>query len=180
MKKGFTLIEMLIASFMIITVVIGMVNIFSSMIRSQKNVLDSQYLIDQGNYIMEYMSKNLRMAKREERESEECLNNKENYQPYLGGVKFIFSNPSNNQLDCKAFFVENGVLYEYQEGRSTENLPLTSSNVNIVDFEIIIEDGENIQPFVKIFFKMKPFGFDSPEIELRTAVSQRDLNFPTN
>lgn len=175
MKKGFTLIEMLVASAMLIIAMIAITAAFTSMVRTQRHALDAQHLLDQGGYAMEYMSKALRMAKKEIRDTSPCLTYTRNYQAYLGGVKFISLDESPR---CRAFFVESGILMDREEGRSPENLPLTSSSVEVVDFSATIEDGEGIQPRVKMILKIRPAGSDFPELELETTISQRDLNIP--
>lgn len=174
MKKGFSLIEMLVVSALLIVISTGAITSFSSVIRAQQYALRTQYLIDQGNYVMDYMGRMLRMARREDG-TINCLNYGRNYQSYLQGITFIFS---DDTLKCKAFFLENGAIIDYEKNRTTEEIPLTASNVEVVDFLLDIDDVEGTQPLIKINLKIKPADFDSPILEIQTAISQRELNFP--
>ena len=61
-NKGFTLVEMLV-SFAIFSIVIGIsTGVFASMIKSQKYSLDTNQLLNQTSYFVEYMSRAIRMA----------------------------------------------------------------------------------------------------------------------
>ena len=63
-NKGFTLIEMVVAV-AIFTLLVGTTSsIFLSSIKTQKQGLATQENIDQASYLMEYMSRSLRMAKK--------------------------------------------------------------------------------------------------------------------
>ncbi len=175
MKKGFSLVEVLIVSIILVLVSVGVIASFSSVISSQRYALRSQRLLDQGNYAMDYMSRALKNAKRENGDVE-CLILGRNYQEYGRGIKFISFEGS---LRCKAFYLEDGVIIDYERGRvPEEEIALTSSDVEVLYFEIVIEDSPNIQPKVEISLKIKPSDFDSPELELSTTISQRDLNLP--
>ena len=64
--RAFTLIEMLIAV-VIFSIIIGAATgVFVSAIQLQKYNLAYQQLLDQTSYAMEYMSRAIRMAKRNE------------------------------------------------------------------------------------------------------------------
>jgi len=186
---GFTLIEMLVA-IMIFSVVIGAVSgIFISGILQQRKALASRALLDQTSYALEYMSRALRMAKKETIEGclltyglnyeipiEYQINGNEN----LGiGLKFI------NHLqgdDCQAFFLENGKLrYKKKIGTlDEETLDLTSDELEITNLLFNLSgqsQADDLQPKVTIFLDIK--GKDTtpeqqPEIKIQTTISQRN------
>ena len=61
-NKGFTLIEVIV-SMAVFLLVAGMaVSIFISIVTQQRRILSEQQLIIQLRYVLEYMSKALRMA----------------------------------------------------------------------------------------------------------------------
>jgi prepilin-type N-terminal cleavage/methylation domain-containing protein len=65
LQRGFTLIEMLV-SIAILTLIIGSATgLLISAIRSQVKILTTQKLLDETSYTVEYMSRYLRMAKKD-------------------------------------------------------------------------------------------------------------------
>ena len=88
MNKGYTLIEILI-SMVIFSLISGAAfGIFSSTIEIQKYSLESQQLLGQTSYVVEYMSRAFRMAKRAEDSA--CIDVDSNYE-----------NPGNNDTTIK-------------------------------------------------------------------------------
>ena len=71
-QKAFTLIELIVVMAVFLFVIGAAIGIFLSVIKSQKQVLSEQQLLNQISYVTEYMSKGLRMAKIEET-TEDCL-----------------------------------------------------------------------------------------------------------
>ncbi len=175
MRKGFSIVEILVVSFLLLIVSVGTISSFSSIIRTQRYLLRTQELIEEGAYSMDYITRALKMAKRETGEVN-CLSYGRSYQYEGQGLRFI--SKEEERFRCRAFFLDQGVIIEYEEGRNPESIPLTSSDVEIVSFLVEIEDIPNNQPIVNILLQLKPRGLEEPEIELRTAVSQRDLNLP--
>ncbi len=173
MRKGFSLIELVVVSAILIIVSVGAITSFSSVIRAQRYAIRAQYLIDQSNYVIDYIGKELRMAKKEDG-TINCLNYGRNYQKYYQGIVFIFFEETPK---CRAFFLENGVIMDYEKNRNPEIIPITSSGVEIVEFNTEIVDSPGIQPIVYLSLKIRSSGFDDLELEFKTAISQRDLNF---
>jgi prepilin-type N-terminal cleavage/methylation domain-containing protein len=64
-KKGFTLIEMVVVMAVFLFIIGAAITIFISVVSRQKEVLSEQQLLNQVSYTEEYMSKSLRMAKKE-------------------------------------------------------------------------------------------------------------------
>ncbi|MDI6591434.1 MAG: type II secretion system protein [Patescibacteria group bacterium] len=184
-KNGFTLIEMLVA-IMIFSIVIGAISeIFVSGILEQRRALASRALLDQASFCLEYMSRALRMAKKETVEhclSEYGLNYEiTDIEPGFLGLKFINHLEGN---DCQAFFLQNGQL-KYKKKIGTleeETLNLTSEELEIISlfFNLSGQSQEdNLQPRVTIFLDIR--GKDAlpeqkPEIKIQTTISQRNLD----
>lgn len=186
-NKGFTLIELLVA-IGIFSIVIGMVSaIFILGIRQQKVAFASQTVLDQASFTLEYMSRALRMA-RKELSTPACLSqNGLNYEitPSGSGLKFINSLESS---DCQEFFLESGQLkYRKKIGQSSEeSLPLTSNKLEVVslkfnlvgEFQGDADNPENLQPKITIFLEIKGKGEleKSQRIKIQATLSQRNLD----
>ena len=181
-KKGFTLVEMLIvvAAFSIlITAVIG---VFVSSIRTQRYTLASQELLNQTSYAVEYMSRLVRMAKKDI--NADCLatptdNFEETTMGDDDGLKFLSYHEEGR---CLEFFLDNGQVKERRTiiGIGTEDLPLTSENLEVTSLKFYVSgesQSDNYQPRITIVLKARVKNLEeSPEIELQTSVSQRNLD----
>jgi len=181
MNRGFTLIELLVAM-TIFTLVLGSgAGLFVSAVQSQRRSLANQELLDQTSYAIEYMSRSLRMAKKE-RNAPACLSsNGLNYEIVaieagILGLKFI------NHLqddDCQAFFIKDGQLkYRKEIGAIPKTLNLTSENLTVdyLNFELSgKEQTDNLQP--RVTFSL---GIEYPEegvsMKIQTTISQRNLD----
>lgn len=145
--KGFTLVELIVAMGVFLVVIGVAITIFISIIQNQRKVLAEQELLNQISYVEEYMSKALRMAKRDG--SGSCLgSDKEGYiysltrpnteSGFYRGIKFI--NQSDNDT-CQEFFLDNLVpgdpntplvLKELKNSSNdSDAVPLTSDNLEI-------------------------------------------------
>lgn len=182
-KKAFTLIEMLIA-ITILTLVIGSATgLFVSAVRSQAKALAFQKLLDETSYVMEYMSRALRMAKKELGNfPNTCLTTeKDNYETNLGNDKVRFINYDDK---CQEFFKDGTQL---KERKSTNELAanfqapleLTSSGLKTSSLKFNLSgegQGDSLQPRVTILMTIKKAGITGPEIKIQTTISQRNLD----
>ncbi len=182
--SGFTLVELLISVMIFSIAIAGILGVFNFMIKSQSKILNTQEVLDQASYVMEYMSRSLRMAQKEQNclIEDPCLDNIDkgcdyNYQLTKGGrgIKFI-----NYHNECQEFYwnTTDKCLMKKISGQET---PLTSSNLEINAFEIDISGdgvGDNDQPKVTIFLDIEKAGGTSGDagIKIQTSVSQRNLD----
>lgn len=205
-SKGFTFIELVVVMAIFLFIIGAAIIIFISIIENQRNILSEIQLLNQASYAEEYMSKALRMAKRETIEG--CLPNGYIYllTRYDGvglykGIKFLNQSVQDslgNPL-CQEFFVDSdGVLKEttWSGESSTAPVALISANLNLKSV-IFSVNGLNIpgnppcsslcgasienptdpkQPRVTIVLKAQPGGEDQPVRIFQTTVSQRNLN----
>ena len=179
--KGFTLIEMLVVT-LILSILIGTVlGIFISAVRLQKYTLVAQQLLNQTSYSLEYMSRTLRMAKKEiEPPSGEknCDYVPDKYNYYSYPDNLIFKDYSDN---CRAFYRGDNILWDYSD-KIGYSLPLISNDF-VVDKFIFNLQGETQQPFdnlqPRVTFLLEITGKapgPQPKIKIQTTVSQRDLD----
>lgn len=169
--KGVTLLEILIAISIFAVVATGAVNLFSSLIKSQKRLLDKAYVLSTLSYSVEYMSKALRMAQKDI--AGNCIGSGENFILTPGpNIKFLNSNG-----DCQEFFLE-GDAIKVRKLSIVQNL--TPANIIIESLNFSVLGGgqvDNLQP--KITFTLKARALNSQEAPLliQTTVSQRMLDF---
>ncbi|MFC1789425.1 type II secretion system protein J [Patescibacteria group bacterium] len=177
-KKGFTLVEILVAITMFALISTAAIGIFTTTIKSQKRILAHQKLLDQTSFVLEYVSRSFRMAKKDDVGGINCLlGSKINYEitsTGQGGIKI-----RNYKDECQEFYIENNQLKENKGGKV---FPLTSENLFIEKMEIFPIDGsgwtqnDDIQPTITIFFEI--IGGDQTEIHTQTTISQRNLDVP--
>lgn len=177
--RGFTLIEMMV-TITIFSIVIGVIlGIFISGVQQQRIALTGQVLLDQTSYALEYMSRALRMA-RKELSAPACLSqNGLNYEITRSGAGLKFINHLQND-DCQEFFLESGQL-KYWKKSTEETLPLTSNKLEIAQLKFNLtgeSQGDDLQPRVTIFLEVKGKGTleASQRIKIQTTLSQRNLD----
>jgi len=167
---GFTLIELLVGMTIFVLVSGIIVGIFVSGISLQRRFLAEQQVLAQLSFAIEYMSRALRMAKREDG-TFNCLSAGLNYINPVGESTIKFINHLQED-DCQEFFLEKNRIKYKQKG---EILDLTSPNLQVESLLFKLQgqsQGDNLQPRVTIFLRTK-----SPlKIELQTTISQRRLD----
>ena len=172
-NKGFTLVEMLV-TVTIFSIVISMsAGLFVSAIWLQKKGLDYQRILDQTSYVMEYMSRSLRMAK--EDTSGGCIAADTNYKiTYLGkGIKFL----NANNGECWEFYLENGQL-KIDKHNGEDPYDLTSIDLTVEDFNVSVSSSSG-QPKITFYLDIKgakAHFYSASQIKIQTTVSQRNLD----
>lgn len=189
MRMGFTLIEMLVAMTVFIVVIGSIIGLFISAIRSQSGALASQKLLDDTSYVMEYMSRAIRMAQKDDGSGTPCITSGLNYanadkngNPIGDTWAIRFKNMYGG---CQTFYLDstNGQLKEYRTDKNgaveISDLPLTSSGLQVFPLQFIVSGdtpGDNLQPKVTISLTIKPKTTAKPEIKIQTTLSQRNLD----
>ena len=177
-KKGFTLIELLV-SISIFTVIFGaMAGILIFNIRVQREMLIELEALDEINFAIEYMSRALRLAVKEDG-SFNCLTNDFSYQsPGGDSSKIRFINYLQGS-DCQEFFLENDILwYKKGIGVSEQTFALTSPGLIIDDliFNLLgAVAGDGLQPRATMILRASHAKIRSP-FDIQTTVSQRKLD----
>lgn len=178
-QKGLTLVEMLVAVALFFIIIVAISGLFISAIRGQTNALASQRLLDQTSYSLEYMSRALRMAKKQTSSLPSCLSSTGlNYEIVAGHLRFI--NHLEND-DCQEFFLEDAKLKQ-KKNNLTETLELTSAKLRITSLRFSLSgetQGEDLQPKVTIFLEIKGAGQrieEQPLMKIQTTISQRNLD----
>ena len=167
--KGYTLIEMLVVVLLFSVIVGSATSVFASAIKMQKYNLSYQQLLNQTSYAIEFMSRSIRMAKKD---SIGCIDGS-NYQVTTSSVKFA---TYHNQ--CWEFYLEAGQLKMRKDG---SNYDLTSDDFTVNSFSVSVTgDGADLeQPKVTISLDIEgniTTSESKPKINIQTTISQRNLD----
>lgn len=179
-SKGFTLIELIVVVSIFTLIIFTATDLFISLFQQQKKILGEQELLSQISYNVEYMSRALRMARKDD--SGTCIMAGKNYQkttssgPYSGyGIKFI--NHTKSDI-CQEFFWDSttNMLYESKDSGASY-VPLLADYVTVISFRVALSEAVDTQPRVTIFLDVK-IGIGSSQVtkQVQTTISQRNLN----
>lgn len=177
MNKAFTLIEILISLSIFFIVIIAFLGLFSSAFRYQRESLISAYLLNSASYLTEYISRDLRMAKKDI--TGNCITEKHNFEAVANGLRFL-----NYNGRCQEFILATKQL---KVGKSTDDNPpvsgdfmsLTPSNLEVENLSFDIKGASQddiLQPKVTFALKLKTTGASVKSFNLQSTISQRDLD----
>ncbi len=165
-SNGFTLIEIMVAIGIFAVLGTAFTGFLVSALQVQRESLVSQEIINNMSYNLEYMSRSIRMARKDLEGN--CLKEaKHNYEltSEMPGIKFL-----NYQNECQSFFLDNGRI---KEEKSNEINYLTPAKFIVTNFIIEGDSWDQAdplaQPKVTIFLEIEG-------IKFQTAISQRNLN----
>ncbi len=195
-KSGFTLVEILMSVFIFTIIIATLSGIFVSSVRNQKRALSSEKILSETSYALEYMSRALRMAKKDSTGA--CITagagyNYENPGGDISKIRFIKYDTSQGNDVCYEFFLEDNKIKEKRSIDISDNfgpaLSLTSNEIIISRFNPLdtLEplrfkitgaiDSDIFQPKVTIFLEVKAAeGSQPPKLRIQTTVSQRNLD----
>ena len=180
MQKGFTIIELLTTITVFAIVITGFLNLFSYAFQAQIEVLDSQHLLSNTAYVSEYISRALRMARKDI--TGNCIESKYNFEdPHSQGnaIRFL-----NYEEICQEFLL-NGDSLEVKKStddsadKLQEGLPLFPSDINVEDLKFQItgeEQNDDLQPKVTFIMKLQTSRNPPKEFNFQTTISQRNLD----
>lgn len=181
-NRGTTLLELLVAV-AAFSIFIGAVSgLLVSGIRAQRRILVTQDLLNQANYVMEYMGRAIRMAVKDRGTPPTCIGEDANYwvnppnddgDRYLNsfdyprsgnGIRFIKASSGGNKF-CQEFYLDlnDNRLYERLSTDNTSALlgnphPLISEDIEIILFWIDVSgdlSGSDLDPEVPINLQPK-------------------------
>ncbi|MFA5431658.1 MAG: type II secretion system protein [Candidatus Paceibacterota bacterium] len=177
-SKGFTMIETLVSLLIFGIISVILVNVFVSILNSQKRILQNQEIMNQASYTLERLTKIIRMAKNDE--AGLCVETTlKNYNWTANSITFL----DYNGL-CTQFLLEANTIKEKKSSDgNVANLgasqAVTASSVKVDSFGIVVAgDGEDTaQPKVTMTIKMSYNTlFSSPSLVVQTTISQRKLD----
>ncbi len=158
-KKGFTLIEVLVATTVFSLVIVTAVGLLTAVIRNQRKSIAIQSVQDNGIYLIGFMAKEIRMSE---------INNSDTIG--IGDTTLNITHPSGN------------ITYTFTGTQILRNSePINSDEVN-VGGKFYIDGktgGDDEQPRVTIVMKVETTGAkveEQSEINLQTTLTQRKLD----
>jgi len=171
-EKGLTLVEMLVGISIFSLIIAGVFNLFNAQLQSQTKSLKEASLFDNLSYNLEYMSRALRMAQRDDGT---CITSGYTFQKVGTGVEF-----KNYKGECQYFYLDSGVLKEQIDSQPAVNL--TPSNIEVELFNITLSGQsrtDDYQPKVTLSLKVKinhPNPIYQNPIYIQTTISARNLD----
>ena len=171
MKKGFTLIELLISITIFSIVITAFLGLFGSAFRWQRESLSTNYLLNNASYITEYMSRALRMAKKDI--SAVCIAAEHNFTPSDGlsnEITFL-----NSQGECQRFFLQSEALKVEKIGLGVPQF-LSPTDIKVKNLKFKVSGGggaDNAQSRVTFVLELEK---GEQVLNLQTTISQRDLD----
>ncbi len=171
MKKGFTLIELIISFGVFMVVISGLMGALISTVKLQRNMIDNQKMIDEVSYALEYMTRSIRMAKKDINGI--CVGTGVNYS--LSGSTITFLNSDDK---CQSFRIDNNNI-EVRISPDTGFLPLTSEAVTINQLSFSNAESSwdsSVSNQTKVAILITAESRSGSTIRFQTTISQRRLN----
>ena len=182
--KAFTLVETVVSIALFGFISVILVNIFVSALRTQTRILQNQELMEQSSYSLEYMTRFLRMAKKDVDGS--CTGTPNaNYGVGTNAITFLAYDTNAAEYRCRRFLKDGDVIKEMRSTDTTSgNLgtaqAITSSKIKINGLIFGVTGNvvpDTVQPKVTVMVDIKSSDLaGSPEIFIQSSVSQRDLD----
>ena len=181
-NRGYTLIEVLVSVAVFGVIIAGPTGLFVLSLRNQNMSLALGETIDNTSHAVEYISRALRMA-RKDRDGN-CITQNYNFEnPSADTSKIMFL---NYQGCCQEFSLSGSQIMQRKSSDGTtanfdSGAYLTSDDLAITNFQfLIVGEGQadNLQPRVTMIFHIAKdsAGTGLPAINVQTTVSQRNLD----
>lgn len=166
-KKGFTLVELVVAVFIFSVLMVIAGGSFVSALSLQKRALNIKKVEENGRFILELMAREIRVAN--------PINTADNGCPGSGASILTFQHPVNGSIEYS--------LSGNQVHRKVEGVDSIISNPDIEVSRLIFcvsgnTASDDKQPRVAIILSLKTDGSaaEAANLDLQTTVSQRVLN----
>ena len=178
--RGFTLMETIVALAIFTTVLLASFSAFTLSLSAHRAILAEKAISENVNYAVEFMSRQMRVAKRDGAGG--CIASNTTYQTFSSDTEIKFINGGD---ECVRFFLSAGAIhYENITLDPGTIIPLTTSavvSVDLLDFSILGESrGDIEQPRATITIRASGVG-NRPEVQgarvdIQTTVVARGLD----
>lgn len=174
-SKGATLVELMVAVAIFSVVMIAVIGILVSAIKANRRIIAKQENIDNARYAMEFMVKELRMAKQATPASS-SFSNKDGV---FDDIMFYILDPggTNTLKSVKYSLSGDKIVRDFE---ASGNQPISPDNIKVTSLKFFINDwdltwGSGKAPMITIFMEMKGAqGTAAQEtVQLQSAVSPR-------
>jgi len=176
-NKGFTLVEILVVITVFSIFITSVTSLFANAMKEQRKSLDKAYLLNQGSFTAEYVSRALRMVQKDSTGA--CIPAGLNYQITRGGNGIRFLNYRSG-TNCQEFYLENGKIKVEKFGISQDLTPAGLS-IESLNFSVSGQDqSDGLQGKVTFTWQLRSTGLSIQDLKLQTTVSQRELDTIVN
>ena len=181
-EQGFTIPELLVALFIFSLIIGGATNLLLVGITAQRSSLAMQELLDQSSFVVEYMTRSLRQAKKDLGPT--CLTIRGlNYELTQGGEGIMFI---NSRSQCQEFRLTTARIEEvfWAGGEITSQSFLISDNLAVTSLKFLLRgegQDDDLQPRVTFAFEIEGLGAkpeSRPQLQFQTSISQRTVDVP--
>jgi type II secretory pathway component PulJ len=177
---GYTLIEILVAVALFFIIAAGPTSFFIFSLRGQTRALASREIVDNSSYSLEYISRALRMAKKDL--TGNCIGIGTNYENPGGNISTI--RLLNYHDICQEFSLVDGRLQERKSIDETYTnfegfLPLTSDDLEVTSLKFQLSglgQDDDLQPRITMLLELIKKSQPESKIITQTTVSQRNLD----
>lgn len=185
LQKAFSLIEIIVVVAITSVILIVTMQILSSAIRIESRTLVAQAMYEQVNYLIDYMSKDIRMAARGPVASDDACGRLQYEKFTIVDGKMSMKDQRNN---CVRYYLApdniNDTSQIFTDRRDWDNnakdwgnwygLPLTSSDYKILDFQtqVIKSDSELTKVMIGLTIQSKTY--KDVVLQIQTLVSTRN------
>ncbi|MDD4409055.1 MAG: hypothetical protein PHW52_00180 [Candidatus Pacebacteria bacterium] len=192
-QYGLSLVEVLTAFAVFGIISVSLMSIFTASVNTQTVILQNQAIMNETNYVLDYMGRVIRLAKYDETGA--CnMGSGNNYYLSSGSIQFLSWDQTagaSGAYVCRKFYLSSNKIMEAfspsgDPDFSRGGIELTSSQVKVESLNFNVTGnpraGDTIQPKVTINFKLTPMGRriqPVPEITIQTSLSQRNLDADT-
>jgi len=157
-----------------------------SAFNAQKRALAIREVIDGASYVIDYMSRAISMAKKDDLPIRgitfSCLPSSYlNYYVENSNQKITFRTYKLNE--CQSFSLEGVKIKETKRGQNylaPEENYLTPEGLEVTNLKFFVQGdnpNDNLQPKVTIFLEIQKKGQPATKISLQTTITQKDLDF---
>jgi prepilin-type N-terminal cleavage/methylation domain-containing protein len=186
-QKGYTLVELLVAMAVFITVVTVVSSLFINLLRESKRVSAARGLVDQARVVLDQIRFDLIDAQTDYYGILACFPTSETFPlTYYQGpgledqIVFIASDGTCNGY-AKSLAGQISKMVNIVGGAPSDIIPITDPSVQVNKFDIrIFEDGlVDQQPFVEISMELESLNEDGlPPLRMQKTISKNTTPFP--
>ena len=183
-QQGTTLIETLVAAMLFVIVLSAFMGLFTSAFRYQQENMAIAYALNSASYISEYVSRALRMARKDV--TGDCTNQSNTNFDASPDSQITFLKTENDEDICQQFFLTDDQIKLKKSDDETSNKLKPAAGAALSPFDLIIDnlkfnvtgDGQAnaLQPIVTFVFRLSSPKDEFEPMIIQTTISQRDLD----
>ena len=180
LKKGMSLIELMVAITLLTIVISAAISLSVSLIHQERRSLATQNIMDNSSYFLEYGGRFIRMAQEDDGS---CITTAGlNYENGADATSIRFLDYEDH---CHEFLLADGQIKERVSSDNTSGslgslesaVAITSPKATVSSLSFAINgDDASHQPRVTIKFAIQNNAFQEASMDVETTISQRNLN----